>query len=164
MSTSEQMAHNMSVFEEGETDPGLGPFAEGLGITFAEAGPERAVATMPIDKGKLQPMGALAGGATVSLLETVASRAAAERTDFATERCFGYDVEIHHRKPGLSGSLTGVADLFQVNGNSQTWSVTAFDDQDDIVSYGTVVTKIVSLERLAQKDAERDAKRTSLGR
>ena len=37
----------------------------------------------------------------------------------------------------------------------------AYDDEGDILSEGVVVTKIVSLERLAEKDRERAAAKAS---
>lgn len=155
MSTNEQMLENIGRSKEEGIDLSVDPFASSLGIIFQSASVDRVVATMPIDNGKLQPMGALAGGATITLLETVASRGAAERTDFDNERCFGYDVTIHHRKPGLQGMVTGVAEIDRVEGNAQYWNVRALDDSGDVMSYGTVVTKIVSLSYLAQKDERR---------
>lgn len=157
MSTTEQMLENIGRSKEEGIDLSIDPFASSLGIAFQSASPDRVVATMPIDGSKLQPMGALAGGATITLLETVASRGAAERTDFDTERCFGYDVTIHHRKPGLKGMVTGIAEIDRVEGDTQYWSVRALDDSGDALSYGMVVTKIVSLSYLAQKDERRKA-------
>lgn len=155
MSTNEQMLRNIGARDSSGVDLDVDPFAKSLGIVFTEASEDRVVATMPIDRQKLQPMGALAGGATITLLETVASRAAAERTDFSKERCFGYDVEIHHRKPGLKGMVKGIAEIDHVDGNSQFWTVRALDEAGDTLSYGMIVTKIVSLEYLAQKDEKR---------
>ena len=37
----------------------------------------------------------------------------------------------------------------------QYWNVTAYDDAGDVVSDGVIMTKIVSLDRLAQKERER---------
>ena len=37
----------------------------------------------------------------------------------------------------------------------QYWNVAAYDDAGDVVSDGVIMTKIVSLARLAQKEQER---------
>ncbi|BDE95625.1 PaaI family thioesterase [Raoultibacter timonensis] len=139
-------------------DPG---FITTLGIEYAELSSARAVATMPIDPRVLQPYGFLHGGATIALLETAASAAAGKLADLDRERPFGIDVHVRHRKSGKSGTATGVAELDRVEGSKQFWKVAAYDDEGDILSEGVVVTKIVSLERLAEKDRERAAAKAS---
>jgi 1,4-dihydroxy-2-naphthoyl-CoA hydrolase len=137
----------------------IGGFSRALGIEFTYEGPDRVEARMPIDANKLQPSGFLHGGATISLLETVASRASDLMTDHDKEYSFGVDVHVRHRKPGESGYLHGMAQLDHEEGSKQFWHVVATDDVGDTVSEGTVMTKIVPKERLAQKQAERDRKR-----
>lgn len=137
----------------------IGGFTRAMGIEFTYEGPDRVEAQMPIDANKLQPSGFLHGGATITLLETVASRASDLITDHDKEYSFGVDVHVRHKKPGESGMLHGTAQLDHVEGSKQFWHVTATDDAGDTVSEGTVMTKIVPKERLAQKQAERDAKR-----
>lgn len=137
----------------------IGGFSRALGIEFTYEGPDRVEARMPIDAHKLQPSGFLHGGATISLLETVASRASDLMTDHDKEYSFGVDVHVRHRKPGERGYLHGTAQLDHEEGSKQFWHVVATDDVGDTVSEGTVMTKIVPKERLAQKQAERDRKR-----
>ena len=108
-----------------------------------------------------QPHGYLHGGATIALLETVASIGTEQNTDFDKERPFGIDVQVRHRKSGKGGTLRGVADLDREEVSERTgavkqyWNVTAYDDAGDVVSDGVIMTKIVSLDRLAQKERER---------
>lgn len=66
---------------------------------------------MPIVPEVFQPHGYLHGGATIALLETVASIGTEQNTDFDKERPFGIDVQVRHRKSGKEGTLRGVADL-----------------------------------------------------
>src|SRR5258705_191194 len=54
----------------------MGELNERLGVVFVEAGPERVVATMPVE-GNRQPYGLLHGGASVALGETLGSTLAA---------------------------------------------------------------------------------------
>lgn len=137
----------------------IGGFSRALGIEFTYEGPDRVEAEMPIDANKLQPAGFLHGGATISLLETVASRACDLITDHDKDYSFGVDVHVRHKKPGESGMLHGMAQLDHVERNKQFWHVVATDDIGDTVSEGTVMTMIVPKGRLAEKQRERDAKR-----
>lgn len=133
-----------------------------LHIRVVSADKNRVEATMPITPDLYQPFGFLHGGATIALLETVASVGTEENTDFETERPFGIDVQVRHRKSGKDGTLRGVARLDREERSERTgavkqyWSVAAYDDAGDVVSDGVIMTKIVSLDYLAQKDHERE--------
>lgn len=133
-----------------------------LHIRVVSADKNRVEATMPITPDLYQPFGFLHGGATIALLETVASVGTEENTDFETERPFGIDVQVRHRKSGKDGTLRGVARLDREERSERTgavkqyWSVAAYDDAGDVVSDGVIMTKIVSFDYLAQKDRERE--------
>lgn len=124
----------------------------------------RVEAVMPITSDLYQPHGYLHGGATIALLETVASIGTEQNTDFDNERPFGIDVHVRHRKSGKNGVLRGVAELDRqepssAGGVKQYWNVVAYDEDGDVVSDGVIMTKIVPLARLAQKEQERAAAR-----
>ena len=137
--------------EHEDTACGVDGLISLLGIRFTEATPERCEAVMPITDAVLQPFGFVHGGATLALLETVASRAAELRADLETERPFGTRVDVRHRKPGRAGSVRGVAELERVEGVKQIWRVNAYDDEGDVMSTGTFETKIVTLAYLAER-------------
>lgn len=130
-------------------------FTDMLDITITSSEDDFVEAIMPITHALYQPYGFLHGGATLALLETVASVGAENRTNFEYERPFGVDVHVRHVKSGKSGLLHGCARLNRIEGTKQFWDVVATDSQGDVVSEGVVITKIVSLERLAQKEQER---------
>lgn len=130
-----------------------------LGIRITEAAPDRCVAVMPIADTIRQPFGFVHGGATLALLETVASRAAELRADLETERPFGVHMDVRHFKSGQAGQVRGVAELDHVEGSKQVWRVAAYDDAGDVMSSGIFETKIVTLAYLAQKAAAREAAR-----
>ena len=138
-------------------------FSSTLGIEYTEVSPTRVVAAMPITPAILQPYGFVHGGATIALLESVASVGAEESVDLERERPFGIEVQVRHRKSGVSGMLRGVAVLDRIEGRKQFWAVAAYDDGGDVVSDGEIVTKIVSLERLAEKEREREAAKRTAG-
>lgn len=138
-------------------------FSDLLGIGVVSADTDRVEATMPITPDLYQPFGFLHGGVTLSFLETIASIGAENRTDLNSERPFGIEVHVRHRKSGQAGMLRGVAELDRIEGSKQFWNVAAYDDEGDVVSDGVIVTKVVSLERLEEKQRERAAsKRTGV--
>ncbi len=132
-----------------------------LQITTTVDTPERVEMAMPIVEGVLQPHGFLHGGATIALLESCASRGADLRTDFDKELPFGLESTIRHKKPGKEGLLHGLAELDHEDpsygGRKQFWHVVATDDAGDVISEGTFITKIVTLEHFANKQKQREA-------
>lgn len=127
-----------------------------LGIETVFASRGHVEAQMPIRPEVLQPHGYLHGGATIALLETVASMGAECATNFALERPFGIDVQVRHRKSGKTGMVLGVAELTReepsrTGGFKQYWEVAAFDDEGDVLTEGVIMTKIVPLSRLKEK-------------
>ena len=125
-----------------------------LGIRFPYESADKTIAELDITPDLYQPFGFLHGGVTLALVEAAASRAVDLRADYAVERPFGVHIEIDHKKPGKRGALRAIATFDHQEKNKQFWNIEVRDDVDDIVSEGVFVTKIVSLERLAQKQAE----------
>lgn len=121
--------------------------------------PERVELRMPITSRILQPFGFVHGGATIALIETAASRAAVLMADLENERPFGIESQIRHRKSGKQGFVRAVAELDHCEKNKQFWNVAAYDDEGDVMSDGVFVTKIVSLERLAEIERRRAAEK-----
>lgn len=128
-----------------------------LGIEIVSMTLERVEMTMPIGENALQFFGFLHGGATLTLLEAAASQGAMNRTDLEKELPFGVDVHVRHRKSGKQGMVRAVAQLDRTQGNAQFWNVAAYDEAGDVLSDGVVVTKIVSLEYLAEKERHRQS-------
>ena len=141
----------------------IGTFSKAMGIEFTSESRGRVEGHMPIADWMRQPAGFLHGGATITLLESLASRASDLIADHDKEYSFGVDVHVRHRKPGESGMLHGYAELDHEeagrHGTKQFWNVAALDDAGDVVSSGVIMTKIVPKERLAEKQRERDAQR-----
>lgn len=126
-------------------------FIEELNIETVSASKQRVEMVMPIGEKVQQPFGFLHGGATIALLETAASLGAELNANLEVELPFGIDVHVRHRKSGKEGLARGIAVLDKVENSKQYWQVTAYDDAGDVLSDGTIITKIVSFERLAQK-------------
>ena len=127
-----------------------------LGVYFPEQSADKTIAALDITEDLYQPFGFLHGGVTLALIEAAASRAVDLRCDFSKERPFGIHIEVDHKKPGKQGALRAVATFDHQEKNKQFWSIVVLDDEDDIVSDGVFVTKIVSLDRLAEKERQRN--------
>lgn len=134
--------------------------AKTLGLRVLEESPTYVLMEMPVTDALVQPFGFLHGGATISLLESAASWAAALGTDFATERAFGSHIDVHHLNSVTGGLVRGSATLESTRdlgerGSKQTWAVEAKDEQGRTVSCGKITTRTVSLRYLSsRRDAE----------
>ncbi len=127
-----------------------------LKIEMISVDKTRVEATMPIIEEILQPFGFVHGGATISLLESAASEGTAAHADWETQRPFGVDIHVAHRKGAKGKQLRGVAELekeelSRSGAIKHFWKVTAYDDEGDIVSEGSVFAMIVPLARLEEK-------------
>ncbi|MDR0515125.1 MAG: PaaI family thioesterase [Coriobacteriaceae bacterium] len=130
-----------------------------LGIKTITSGKEHVEMDMSITPQLQQIYGYLHGGATIALLESAASLGAVNRADLSKGRAFGVEVKVRHRKSGKRGTIRGVADLECFDDGRLVWKVAAYDEEGDVISDGTVTTKYVTYERLAEKEQERVAAR-----
>lgn len=132
-----------------------------LGVHFTKVEPGLVEAEMPITPALLQPFGFLHGGATIALLESVASAGGELACDLETEQPFGVEVTIRHKKSGREGDVArGMAKLAERKPSSKAgyklyWDVAAYDGDGDVISDGVIVVKVVPKDYLAQKLAER---------
>lgn len=136
-------------------------FNHTLGIHFTKVEPGLVEAEMPITAELLQPFGFLHGGATLALLESVASAGGEFVCDLEVEQPFGVEADIRHKKSGREGDVArGVARLTDRRPSSKVgyklfWDVAAYDGVGDVLSEGVFVVKVVPKDYLAQKLAER---------
>lgn len=156
MSESELTGAALEVAKKRETQ-GLN---HTLGVKFTKVEDGLVEAVMPITPAILQPFGFVHGGATIALLESVASAGGEFACDLETEQPFGVHVDIRHKKSGKSGSVRGVAKLTDrvpstKAGYKLMWDVAAYDDAGDVMSDGVIVVKVVPKDYLAKKEAER---------
>jgi uncharacterized protein (TIGR00369 family) len=101
--------------------PGYGALAERLGIQVVDAGPDRVVATMPVE-GNTQPYGLLHGGASVALAETVGSLAASIHAG-PGRAAVGIEVNATHHRAVRSGVVTAVAKAVHLGGRTASYEI-----------------------------------------
>jgi 1,4-dihydroxy-2-naphthoyl-CoA hydrolase len=105
------------------TDIGQGNlYLDKLGIVITEATGERVVATMPVE-GNTQPDGFLHGGATMSLIETLASVGAALAAGWPERIVMGQQQTCNFLSTATSGTVRGVATPVHTGRSTHVWDV-----------------------------------------
>lgn len=116
-----------------------------LGIEIVEGGPERVVATMPVEPRHHQPLGYLHGGASVALAETVASvggyLAAAEG-----HTAFGMEINANHLRPVREGLLTATGTPVHLGRTTQVWAVEIRDEAGRLICVSRCTLAITPLK------------------
>lgn len=102
------------------------PIHERLGITVTEASTEEVVGTLPV-AGNEQPFGALHGGASVVLAESLASIGTALHAGRG-HGVVGIEVNATHHRAATEGLVTGRATPQHLGRRVATWQVELRDD------------------------------------
>ena len=108
-------------FKEQFSIPDGGPLVAKLGLVIEEWTKERVVGSLPVE-GNTQPYGFLHGGATCSIVETLASLGAAGAAGF-DKIVMGQQQTTHFLGTSTSGSVRGVATPIHVGKTSHVWNV-----------------------------------------
>jgi uncharacterized protein (TIGR00369 family) len=104
-----------------------GTLMERMGIAFVEVGPDRLVATMPVE-GNTQPYGLLHGGASVVLAETLGSFGSVLHAG-PGRVAVGIDINATHHRAARSGTVTGTATPLHLGGSTASWQIVVTDEQ-----------------------------------
>ncbi|HKU29063.1 hotdog fold thioesterase [Arthrobacter sp. NyZ413] len=105
---------------------GVGALVVKMGIKFLELGPERSVATMPVE-GNTQVAGILHGGAHVVLAETLGSFSAALHAGEGNH-VVGIEVGATHHRGVSSGLVTGTCTAIHLGGTLVTHEIVMTDE------------------------------------
>lgn len=124
--------------ERGETT-----LLQTLGIEFVESTKQRVVATMPVEPRVHQPFGLLHGGASVALAETVASTAAWNNCNQATENVVGIEINANHLRAKRDGVVTATATPEHVGRKTQVWTVRITDEDGRAVCISRCTIAVV---------------------
>jgi len=100
---------------------------ERMGIVIVEAGPERLVATMPVE-GNTQPHGLLHGGASCVLAETLGSVGASLHAARTGKFAVGIDINATHHRGARTGLVTATATALQLGGSLASYEIVIEDD------------------------------------
>jgi 1,4-dihydroxy-2-naphthoyl-CoA hydrolase len=97
-------------------------FGGKLGIEIEEWSAERVVGTMPV-AGNTQPDGVLHGGATCSLVESLASMGAAGVAGWPAKLVLGLQQSTNFLRAVRDGTVRGVATPVHIGRTTQVWQV-----------------------------------------
>ena len=120
-----------------------GGLDERMGIEFLETTAERVVARMPV-AGNTQAYGALHGGASCVLAETIGSCAAALHAG-PGRMALGIEISATHHRLADSGHVTGVATRAHAGRTFATYEVVISDDHDRRVCTARVTSALRDL-------------------
>ena len=109
-----------------------GALNEKMGVRLTEVGPDRVVATMPVE-GNTQPYGLLHGGATAALAETVGSIAAQAHAG-PGRAAVGLELSITHHRSARAGTVRATATAVHLGRSSATYLVEVTDEADRRIS------------------------------
>jgi len=116
-----------------------------LGIEIIEAGDDYLRGRMPVDQRTRQSAGALHGGVSVVLAETLASWAAAYVVDPEQFHCVGQEINANHVRSVGSGWVYGIARPLHLGRTSHVWDVKIHDEADRLVCVSRVTMGVLSM-------------------
>ena len=106
-----------------------------LGIVFTEITTEHIKATMPVNENTIQPLGMLNGGASMALVETVASAGANLFLDREKEVGFGLEINGNHCKPAFKGEMVeAVAKPLHIGKTTHVWQVNIYNQKNELIN------------------------------
>jgi uncharacterized protein (TIGR00369 family) len=116
----------------------LGPFANAIGLTIAAASVDELTGTWTVTDGLLQPYGLLHGGVHCSVVETLASMAAAVWLGSTGQVVGTTNTTDFFRASRTGDLLTSTARPLHRGRSRQVWRVETRDDQGRLVAAGQV--------------------------
>lgn len=120
-----------------------------LGIEYTSVGSDFLEASMPVNKNTIQPYGLLNGGASMGLIESLASMAANLTLDHSKFVAVGQHISGHHFKPARDGEkVVGRATPLHLGKTSQVWEVVIRKEDGTMVCKGSLTMAVIPLERI----------------
>ena len=112
-----------------------GNLMETLNIEFVNVGEDFLSARMPVTPKVHQIHGALHGGATVALAETVGSAAVPVLSQDPTVSIVGIEISANHLKSVSSGYVTATAKPLHMGKNIQLMEIRVTDEDENLISH-----------------------------
>lgn len=104
-----------------------------LGIEFTEIGADYLKARMPVDQRTVQPFGALHGGASATLAETVGSTAGGLCVDLTKKMVVGLEINCNHIRSVRNGYVYATARPVHLGGTTHIWDIRIVDEHERLV-------------------------------
>lgn len=117
-------------------------FLRKLGMEVLETSSERVVGQIPVE-GNTQPDGILHGGATMALVESLASIGAAVRAGWPENLVMGLQQTCNFIRPASEGVVVGVATPLHAGRTTQIWDVqVTHRDTGKLIAQGRVTLAV----------------------
>ncbi len=116
----------------------LGPYANAIGLTVTEATADELTASWAVTEALLQPYGLLHGGVHCSVVETLASVAAASWLGPSGRVVGTTNTTDFFRASRIGDRLVSTARPLHRGRSRQVWRVETVDDQGRLVAAGQV--------------------------
>ncbi|MHB1651736.1 MAG: hotdog fold thioesterase [Desulfitobacteriaceae bacterium] len=120
-----------------------GTLMEALGIEIIELGPEKVVATMPVNEATRQPVGILHGGASVALAETVASMGTYNLIDRENQQAVGLEINANHIRGKRDGIVTAVGTPLHKGRTTMVWDIKINDEDGKLICVSRCTIAII---------------------
>lgn len=118
-----------------------------LGIEFIAAGDDWLEARMPVDARTKQPYGRLHGGASMVLVETIASVGGSQTVDPRVSAVVGMEINGNHIRPAKDGFVTARATAESIGRTTQVWTVRLTDDAHRLVCLARMTLAVIPAQR-----------------
>ncbi|TGE38540.1 hotdog fold thioesterase [Desulfosporosinus fructosivorans] len=122
-----------------------GTLMEALGIEIVELGPEKVVATMPVNEATRQPFGLLHGGASVALAETVASVGTYNLIDPVRQFTVGLEINANHIRGKRDGIVTAVGTPLHKGRTTMVWDIKLTDETGKLICVSRCTIAIIDI-------------------
>lgn len=120
-----------------------GTLMEALGIKIVELGPDKVVATMPVNEATRQPFGLLHGGASVALAETVASVGTYNLIDPTRQFTVGLEINANHIRGKRDGIVTAVGLPLHKGRTTMVWDIKLTDEDGKLICVSRCTIAII---------------------
>ena len=120
-----------------------GTLMEALGIEIIELGPDKVVATMPVNGATRQPFGLLHGGASVALAETVASVGTYNLIDPTRQFTVGLEINANHIRGKRDGIVTAVGLPLHKGRTTMVWDIKLTDEEGKLICVSRCTIAII---------------------
>ena len=117
-----------------------GPFDKTIGLVFTRVAEDELEAEVPVTEALLQPYGLVHGGVYASMIETLASAAAAIVAMPRGQTSVGLENTTSFLRGTRSGTLRGRVTPIHKGSKTQVWGVDIRDDEGRVVATGRVRT------------------------
>lgn len=121
-----------------------GTLMEALGIEIVELGPDKVVATMPVNEATRQPFGLLHGGASVALAETVASVGTYNLIDPVRQFTVGLEINANHIRGKRDGIVTAIGIPLHKGRTTMVWDIKLTDEGGKLICVSRCTIAIIN--------------------